>query len=601
MTLVLREPDRESFELAPYVRFAAAQAAGEGAQGRYPVINRGKSMNKSLRQAVLAGAILLALGGSAASAADLYYQTFNIGLETSPPGCNINDYSGGPGTYPFPADWLRFNVDGKTPASSVSYVNNAWIAREDFGRDVSQCAAFSTSWYVPAGQANDWMWSPAIAIPAGGASLGWRAVAYDADYRDGYEVRIKTGDAPSLANQAASTVIHSTPAENAEWTSYAEDLSAYAGQTVYVGFRNNSNDKFLLVIDDVRVSSLVPDLAVQAPAWPYTTEYARAPLGMEIVPTLAVTALNAGGVSLTNVVGVAEPLRDDTAAGPFVTATTPPTTLAPAASVELTFNTPAAYSGAGVWATKYTLTADQSATDENPVNDTIEIPGVTIGGNELARWEGTPTGTLGIGAGNGGELGVAFTIPTGGWYAGAHFGMQAIPPETDGSPNSCPGLNYVLNLREFDAVSSKPGAIITTTEPVACEYDVSYSVDVAFEGGTRWLPAGTYVLTAVEPIGSTMRLFMHEQRFVTGSTWANWPTNPGGWVHLEQIGAAFTKTPQLSLLAGEEPEQPIFADGFDGMVPRPAQWHRTDKPASVVVPRPSRKPLPTRLIDAGVR
>lgn len=558
-------------------------------------------MNKSHRQAVLAGAIVLALGGSAASAADLYYQPFNIGLETSPPGCNVGDYPGGPGTYPFPADWLRFNVDGKTPASSVSYVNNAWIAREDFARDPTQCAAFSTSWYVPAGQANDWMWSPAIAIPAGGATLGWRAVAYDAEYRDGYEVRVKTGDAPSLANQAASTVIHSTAAEEAVWTTYAKDLSAYAGETIHVGFRNNSTDKFLLLIDDVRVSSVAPDLAAQAPAWPYTTEYARAPLGMGFEPSLAVTAFNRGGSALTNIVGLAEPMLDGAIGGPAVTATEPLASLAAGTSAEMAFNAPASYSGAGVWTTKYTLSSNESASDDDPTNDSIEIPGVTIGGSELARWEGTASGVLGIGADNGGELGVAFTIPTGGWYAGAHFGMQAIPPETGGDPEPCPGLNYVVNLRELDAGTNRPGAIIATTEPVACEFDVGYSVDVAFEGGTRWLPAGTYVLTAVEPIGMTLRLFMHEQRFVTGSTWVNWPTNPGGWVHLEQIGAVFAKTPQLSLLAGDEPEQPIFADGFDGVAPRPAQWHRTDKPVPAVAPRPSRKPLPARLIDAGVR
>lgn len=554
------------------------------------------------RQCVLAAAIFSALGVSAANGADLYYQPFNIGLPASPPGCNTADYPGGPGTYPFPGDWLRFNVDGKTPASSVSYVNNAWIVREDFKFDATQCAAFSTSWYSGGGSADDWMWSPPIAIPAGGAALSWQAVAYDPSYPDGYEVRVKTGAAPDLSNQLSSTVIHSTAAEQGAWTPYTKDLSAYAGQTIHVGFRNNSNDQFLLLIDEVQVKSVAPDLVAQAPAWPYTTEYARAPLGMEIVPTLAVTALNAGAVSLTNVVGVAEPLRDDAAAGPFVTAATPPATLAPAASVELAFNAPAAYSGAGVWTTKYALTADESAADDDPTNDTIEIPGVTIGGNELARWEGVASGAMGIGASNGGEVGISLSIPTGGWYVGAHFGMYSIPPETDGEPEPCPGLNYVVNLRELDAATNKPGEIIATTEPVACEHGVIYSVDVAFEGGTRWLPAGTYVLTAVEPIGMTMPLLMHEQRFVNGSTWADWPTNPNGsWSHLESFGAGLARTPQLSLLAGEEPELPIFVDGFDGGMPRPTQWHRTDKPVSPLVQQPTRKPAPTRLIDAGVR
>jgi hypothetical protein len=284
---------------------------------------RGKPMTTRTRHEVLAGAILFALGVTTATAADVYYQSFNIGLPTSPPGCNTGDYPGGAGTYPFPSDWLRFNVDNKTPAANVAYVNNAWIVREDFSFDVTQCVAFSTSWYSPAGQADDWMWSPAIAIPAGGGALSWRAVTYDASYRDGYEVRVKTGAAPDLSNQTTSTVIHSTAAEQTTWTSYTEDLSTYAGQTVYIGFRNNSTDKFLLLIDDVRVYDTSPDLAAQAPVPAYTTPYARAPLGVDIVPTLAVTARNQGGVALTNVVAVAEPRLDGATGGPAITATAP--------------------------------------------------------------------------------------------------------------------------------------------------------------------------------------------------------------------------------------------------------------------------------------
>ena len=31
----------------------------------------------------------------------------------------------------FPAGWKLVNVDGRTPPSQVSYVNDAWIIRED--------------------------------------------------------------------------------------------------------------------------------------------------------------------------------------------------------------------------------------------------------------------------------------------------------------------------------------------------------------------------------------------------------------------------------------------------------------------------------------
>src|ERR1041385_5968778 len=65
--------------------------------------------------------------------------------------------AGGAGTYMFPAGMLKRNVDNGTPAGAVSYVNEAWERREDFSFNVSDSCAFSTSWYSPAGTANDWM------------------------------------------------------------------------------------------------------------------------------------------------------------------------------------------------------------------------------------------------------------------------------------------------------------------------------------------------------------------------------------------------------------------------------------------------------------
>jgi hypothetical protein len=562
-------------------------------------------MNLTASHRRLASAILLALAVPAAHATDIYYQPFNIGV-AQPPGCHTGEFSGGAGTYPFPSDWQLFNVDGRTPAASVAYVNEAWEVRDDFANDVTNCAAFSTSWYSPAGAADDWMWSPAVSVPSSGASLQWSAIAYDPAYRDGYEVRVKTGAMPTPANQATSTIVFSTAAEEATWTQHTFDLAAYAGQNVYLGFRNNSVDKFLLLVDDVRVSDTGSDLAAAAPVPPYASPYARAPLGMDITPTLAVKAVNNGGSVLTNINAVAVPTLDGAAAGPAVPTDAPLASLAIGASATLTFAAPAAYSGAGAWTTKYQLFADQTVSDSNPANDTIELPGTTIGGVEFARWEGSVTGSLGIGAGDGGELGVMLTIPVDGWYAGAHFGILATPPDDGGSPpvpNLCPGFDYVVNLRTFDTVNDVPGDVIDSTEPVACEFDTEYSVDAPFAGGAHFLTAGTYVLTAVEPgAGPTLRLALHDNRFALGTTWVDWPSNPfNDWAHFEDFGASFQKTPELSLLAGSAPELPIFVDGFDGVAPAFAGMRRTIKPMSPLVHRPLRKPAPTQLVSPAVR
>jgi hypothetical protein len=153
-----------------------------------------------------------------------------------------------------PADWALFNVDGRTPDAQVSYVNAAWIVREDFAHNSSDHAAFSTSFYSPAGAADDWMMTPALQLPPGvECILEWNAVAYDAAYRDGYEVRISTAT-QTVADGLANAALFSLGGESSSWTHHAVSLTDYAGATAYLAFRNNSNDQFILLVDDVQVT-----------------------------------------------------------------------------------------------------------------------------------------------------------------------------------------------------------------------------------------------------------------------------------------------------------------------------------------------------------
>ena len=115
----------------------------------------------------------------------------------------------------FPAGWTRFNVDNLTPNMTVNYVTNAWIVRDDFRFDKTDCSAFSTSWYDPSGAASDFMCTPPIALPAQ-SILSWRAVTYDAAYRDGYEVRVMraapSGSAGMVGNLLDAMRLPSMPA-----------------------------------------------------------------------------------------------------------------------------------------------------------------------------------------------------------------------------------------------------------------------------------------------------------------------------------------------------------------------------------------------------
>src|SRR5688572_5489194 len=91
-----------------------------------------------------------------------------------------------------PGTWTVIDVDGNAPDSILalpSMIDNAWVALEDVTNPGDSFAA-STSKYLPVGQANDWLITPAI-VTQSNTILIWYANALIAN-GDGYEVRVST-------------------------------------------------------------------------------------------------------------------------------------------------------------------------------------------------------------------------------------------------------------------------------------------------------------------------------------------------------------------------------------------------------------------------
>jgi hypothetical protein len=168
-----------------------------------------------------------------------------------------------------PTGWTQFNGDNLTPNSSLSaysFGTNAWVSYAgSWGQTSTNRMVVSTSWYNPVGAANDWLISKSITLTANNV-LSWKAKAPDAQNRDGYTVKISTTNNNVMS---FTTTLKTVTQEATSWTNQYVDLSAYAGQTVYIAWTNNSNDKFVLGIDDVSVD-VYPNndanLATLAPA-----------------------------------------------------------------------------------------------------------------------------------------------------------------------------------------------------------------------------------------------------------------------------------------------------------------------------------------------
>ena len=170
--------------------------------------------------------------------------------------------------------WTVLDLDGKTTHPNVSFITNGWnvidLAGENgqYGGPEGDHAAASTSWYNPAGASNDWLITPLINLSgAVDPRLRYSAKAQDEDFRDGYILKV----APNGGNTAADftdTLFTSTGenySEEKPWTERVFSLAQYAGQSIRIAWVNNSNDMFMLLVDDVFVEETPLNVAQNIP------------------------------------------------------------------------------------------------------------------------------------------------------------------------------------------------------------------------------------------------------------------------------------------------------------------------------------------------
>mgnify|MGYP001603063321 CR=1 FL=1 len=357
------------------------------------------------------------------------------------------------------SNWTMFNVDARTPNTNVAYVTDAWVIREDFdSTGVMDSAATSTSWYTPAGASDDYMVSPAIALTANNV-LEWQAKAQDVNFPDGYELRIST-TTPTVAGLLANPALFTIANENGVWTNRSIDLglAGYANQTVYLAWRNISNDMFLLLVDNIKVykpASL--DVGVSAILSPASR------CGLSTTTNVTVEITNFGLTPVSNI-----PVRYVFNSAPPFVIDTFPGTIAPGGTATHTFTTGTVNVGAPG---TYTISAYTAlANDGNAGNDGITNQQVVnsqksfpytenfdaltsqTSGNFSNGWTGTQDGSFTWFANTGGTTSTA-TGPSSDHTSGSGTYMY-----TEASSPSAPG-NEISLISPCIDLSSNPTGI----------------------------------------------------------------------------------------------------------------------------------------------
>ncbi|TVR78527.1 MAG: T9SS C-terminal target domain-containing protein [Chitinophagaceae bacterium] len=250
--------------------------------------------------------------------------------------------------------------DGLTINPSISPpfpATASWVVLQEQGNQNYYAA--STSWFEPEGCcADDWMILPSVSI-GDFTALSWRAMAVDASFPDGYEVRISTAGT-DIADFMANPPLLAVPAENSTWTEREILLfdEGYTNTDVHIAFRNNSDDKFILRLDDIEIFEIPSlDAAVEGLIEPTTV---CEKTNSEVV---TITVSNSGVNDISNF----EVYYSVNGGAPVTEVITD--TLAFTESMNYTFQQTVDMSQAG----PYEFTIGVNLTnDENPDNDEID-------------------------------------------------------------------------------------------------------------------------------------------------------------------------------------------------------------------------------------
>jgi len=187
----------------------------------------------------------------------------NLSLQTYTTTSSSFQYTNAPVIYSVINDGLKNNIGSainpNLPFNVPAFKTTGWAVV--YNALENDTFLVSTSWLDTLVAVNRWIITPPITNITANTVLTWLAKSPDANFQESYEV-YGTNKTGTLVAQdfAVGDLLFSTTSENSNWTRRSVSLGNFAGQTLRFAFKNNSNNKYQLWIDDIEVITLPNNL-----------------------------------------------------------------------------------------------------------------------------------------------------------------------------------------------------------------------------------------------------------------------------------------------------------------------------------------------------
>ena len=138
------------------------------------------------------------------------------------------------------------------------YTTN-WDVRDDIWSMDSNSCYTSTSYFYPAGQADNWLMFGPVTLPNEGGEIIWNHSFRSNSWRDGYKLHVNVNGLSVTDFQQTGVELFSisdndsTTLGDVDWTRQSVALNGgiYGGQSLYFAFEHNADDMFALHLDEM--------------------------------------------------------------------------------------------------------------------------------------------------------------------------------------------------------------------------------------------------------------------------------------------------------------------------------------------------------------